>query len=305
VTSSAGVHLSSEGDPPEISVVVISVGARAQLADAVLSLLAQSSRAEILVINSGGGDAAGLLRTFGAEVPVYEIPGVAMVGAARNEGIRRARAPIVAFLAEDCLATPGWIEQRLLAHLSGNPAVASALLNDRRRNPIAWAAHLSLFYRRLPHTPAQSALAYGGSYDRALFARYGMFREDLRTGEDTEFNARLAEEDRPVWMPAIKTIHRNASRFWEMLRDQHVRGKRFAIARREISGASRVRILLELAKGTVPKMICGLAWVRGVDRFVVLAAWPLLPFATIAYASGVLSAGRTRRSESPAPAAAT
>jgi hypothetical protein len=41
------------------------------------------------------------------------------------------------------------------------------------------------------HAGRAQRIAYGASYDRRLFEEHGYFREDLRVGEDAEFNRRL------------------------------------------------------------------------------------------------------------------
>ncbi len=46
----------------------------------------------------------------------------------------------------------------------------------------------------MPDTPPSERLLYSVSYDRTLFERFGSFREDLREGEDTDFNAAHPQE---------------------------------------------------------------------------------------------------------------
>src|SRR5690606_29306420 len=117
-------------------------------------------------------------------------------GATRNLGIAHSTAPIVAFLAADCRATPGWLEARLAAHRTGSAAVASALRPAPARGGnvpcVSWAVYALLHARRAPSWPVADAARYGASYDRRLFEQHGPFDESLRIGEDTEFNARIA-----------------------------------------------------------------------------------------------------------------
>lgn len=192
----------------------------------VRSLIGQGMPLEILVVNSGGGDAKSLLGDAGIDVPVIEIARRVFVGAARNVGIASTEAPFVAFLADDCLACPGWAEARLRWHLAGAATVSSAIANSHPRNPVACAAYLALFPRRLPGLPAELALRYGVSFDRRLFEEYGLFDESMRVAEDTEFLERLPPALEPVWEPEVKTIHRNETRFRGLLVDQYRRGYR-------------------------------------------------------------------------------
>ena len=86
-------------------------------------------------------------------------------------------------------------------------------------------SHLSLFARRLPLNSRLTALPYGGSFHRSLFESYGLFSEELRIGEDTEFALRLPLKARPVWAPDVVTLHRTPTGLRAMLWDQFRRGR--------------------------------------------------------------------------------
>lgn len=280
---------------PSLAVVVIAVGAAPELVDAVRSLVEQDLAVEIVVVNTGGGDAARLLRDQGLDVPVVERAERLFAGAARNIGIDATTAPFVAFLASDCRAAPGWARHRVARHRAGIAAVASAVVSSHPRNIIAWAAHLSAFPRRLPGCGPADALRYGVSYDRALLRRSGPFREDMRTGEDTEFNLRLGEGAWPVWAPDVRTIHLNPTRFSDLLRDRWHRGRRAVLAWHEL-GAKRPKTMARIAFTEIPGII-GLSRraVEPRDRVRAFASWTLLPIAAAAFALGVLTAPAPRR----------
>ncbi|MDG4875975.1 glycosyltransferase family A protein [Mesorhizobium sp. WSM4935] len=212
---------------PDLAVVVIGFRAPAVLAAAVRSVLDQNVPLEIVVVNSGGGNAKALLADCGIDVTVIDVEERLFAGAARNRGIAATQAPFVAFLADDCLACPQWAEIRLQRHREGEAAVASAVLNSHPRNLVACAAHLVTYMRRLPGLPAEKAQRYGVSFDRKLFERYGAFDERLTSGEDTEFMARLPQALQPVWEPRILTIHRNETSLFGLLADQYRRGRRY------------------------------------------------------------------------------
>ena len=182
---------------PEIAVVVLSMGAPATLIGALRSVLDQKIAAEIVVVNSAGGDAAGLLARHGIAVPVIERRERLYVGAARNLGIAATAAPYIAFLAGDCLAAPEWLARRLWHHKAGRKTVASAMLHDKPESRVAWAHHLLLFAARLPGLPPGRAIRYGVSFARDIFEKYGSFDETLRCAEDTEFLSRLPQDLQP------------------------------------------------------------------------------------------------------------
>src|SRR5262245_63969718 len=71
---------------------------------------------------------------------------------------------------------------------------------------------------------ARRGLPYGASYDQRLFEEHGYFREDLRVGEDNEFNRRL--QTRPKWNKRILTLHRNPTRLFPLIADQYRCGER-------------------------------------------------------------------------------
>ena len=203
-----------------IAVVVIGLHAPPTLAQAVASVRAQSAPAEIVVVNSGGGDVRAVLGGHLAYVRLIEIEGRLFVGAARNIGIDASAAPVVAFLADDCIARPGWIAARLAHHAAGADAVTSAVIPAQPRNPFALASNALLYGGRWPEAPALDWTAYGLSYARHLFDDHGHFPPGLRVGEDTVFNRRLLGSDRVAWAPEVQTAHSDPltpAAFWRDL----------------------------------------------------------------------------------------
>lgn len=244
---------------PDLAVIVVGYRAPESIIDSVASLIDQGTPLEIVVVNSGGGDAKSLLSGAGIDVRVIEIAQPVFIGAARNVGIGATEAPFIAFLADDCQACPGWAEARIRRHRAGAAMVSSAISNSHPSNPIACAAYLALFMRRLPGLPAELALRYGVSFDRRLFAEYGFFDESMRAAEDTEFLKRLPRELEPAWEPDVRTVHRNETRLPGLILDQYRRGcrngaywarttraKPFRLARSSFSDRRQVRNLARI-----------------------------------------------------------
>lgn len=223
---------------PELAVVVLSVGAQRGVVAAVASVLAQEAPLEVVVVNSGGGDAAGLLARFGAEVSVIDRQAQLFPGAARNLGVASTRARFVAFLAADCVAAPGWAANRLRRHLSGAEAVSSAVKGVDDDNRFVVATQVLLYARRSPRTPRPLWSHYGLSYSRDLFARFGNFRADLRTGEDTEFHARFGGCVHMVAARDVVVSHRHPETLREFVTDQFRRGYRSASTWRQLRRSS-------------------------------------------------------------------
>jgi glycosyltransferase involved in cell wall biosynthesis len=283
----------------ELACVVLSFRNQPGLVEAVRSVVRQEPRAEVVVVNSGGGGAAATLAAAGLDVPVVERQERLYPGAARNLGIEATEAPYVAFLASDCRAEPGWVSGRLKGHLNGAPAVATAITNPCPDSRIANAAYLRMHHKRMPETPPDRRLHYGASYDRRLFARFGRFREDLREGEDTEFNRRNGGEFPIAWSGEVRTSHRYPEELGALLRDQYARGRRT----RFYAGLDR-RSMLAVTLIWEPIEALRQAW-RASDpgeRRRQLAAWPLVPLAAVAFTAGLLAARRRPQSQDPVAA---
>lgn len=285
MTRASASRPSLEGRPA-LAVVVISLRAPASLIDTVASLLAQDVDVEVVVVNSGGGHAAAKLAAAGLDVTVIEREERLLPGVARNVGIRATTAEYVAFLASDCRAAPGWAAKRLAKHRNGSAAVASALLPVPADSPIAWASHLSLFARRLPLNSRLTALPYGGSFHRSLFDSYGLFSEELRIGEDTEFARRLPLKARPVWAPEVVTLHETPTGLRSMLWDQFRRG-RLASAHSPESWANQVAFSTWHLWRRVTDPIKLSRRLGYQSQSPVRRAWFLLPLCAAAYWLGV------------------
>jgi glycosyltransferase involved in cell wall biosynthesis len=289
----------------ELSCVVLSVDAQRHLPDAVASLLAQDAPCEIVVVNSGEQHPATVLGPLAARVHIIHHGGRLMPGAARNLGIAAATAPVIAFLAADCLAEPGWVSGRLAAHRQGR-AASSAVGNATPGRLAALASYLLLFSRRMPGTDDRAWQHYGVSYARELFAEYGWFDEDLRGGEDTEFHRRFADRVPIHRGVGIRTLHRHPERVQALLHDQYRRGRRAVRAFRGIGDPVRAR---QLPAEVLVRAFASFArfWRASttVDRARAIAALPLIAGGAGAYALGAVVAQREpEQPTTPTPARA-
>ena len=281
----------------ELACVVLSLCNEPGLVAAVRSLLAQDTPAEIVVVNSGGGDPGATLREAGISIEVTTRHERLNPGAARNLGVAGTRAPYVAFLAADCIAEPGWVSGRLRGHRSGALAVASAVTNACPHSSCAWASYMLLFSRRAPGSsvPARDRKLFGLSYARELFERFGLFREDMRTGEDEELNTRFSDVVPIMWAPDVRTAHRHPTRVKALILDQYVRGIRMARGKRQIVGRPQA---WRIALYTLRDLPCHVKYVwRGIEpqhRSRIVGACLLMPPAALAYVSGALLSTRVK-----------
>ncbi len=275
----------------ELACVVLSVGNEPGLVPAVRSLLAQDTPAEIVVVNSGGGDPGATLRRAGISIDVTARHERLNPGAVRNLGVATTSAPFIAFLAADCIAEPGWISGRLREHRNGALAVASAITNAYPYSCCAWASYMLTYSRRVPapSVPQSDRMLFGVSYARGLFERFGLFREELRTGEDEEFNDRFNAVVPITWAPAVRTAHRHPTGLPALVLDQFRRGKRMSKAKFEIVGSPQAR---QIARSTLRHLPRDVRYVwHGVDpryQTRLIGACLLVAPAVAAYVLGAL-----------------
>jgi glycosyltransferase involved in cell wall biosynthesis len=99
-------------DPPVVSVVVPTRGRAAYLEVTLDSLLAQHAEAahEILVVDDGATDATAAVVAARPAVRYVHNSEDRGLNAARNTGVRESRAPLIAFVDDDVLVPPCWLE---------------------------------------------------------------------------------------------------------------------------------------------------------------------------------------------------
>lgn len=282
-------------EEPTLACVVTSLNNEPHLVDAVRSLVEQDTAVEIVVVNSGGGDPGPDLKEAGLAVKVLNFPNRLYPGAACNAGIRATRAPFVAFLCADCLAEPGWVKGRVLRHRGGAAMVSSAIANAYPASIAAWAAQILLFATRAPGIPPERAVLHGRSYRRELFDLAGLFREDLRTGEDTDMAERLTGFEDCAWAPDVRSAHRHPRTVCRLLANQFMRGVRMHRSLRAREGSAR---RWSVAANAMARVASGrrlaLATATPGERKAMRLAGVLLYPAAAMYALGALCEGVVR-----------
>ncbi|MDH3263696.1 MAG: glycosyltransferase, partial [Paracoccaceae bacterium] len=212
----------------DLAVVVIGLGAPGELAEAVASIVAQDAAAEIVVVNSGGGDPEGVLAEHLDKVRLIAVEDRLFAGAARNIGIDASRARYVAFLASDCRALPGWVSGRLARHRAGALSVSTPVVPEGRAGLLPVAANRLRYWARSPGADPAFLAHFGRSYDRRLFHAAGYFPPGLRVAEDDALNRRVDRIAAPVWAPEVLTTHRDPEGLLGFLADARARGRRRA-----------------------------------------------------------------------------
>jgi glycosyltransferase involved in cell wall biosynthesis/Tfp pilus assembly protein PilF len=224
----AQLHEGRGNGSDAVAVVIIGFRAQKGLEAAVASVRDQSPEAEIVVVNSAGGNVRHQLRRHLDRIRLIAVEEPLRVGAARNIGIDASSAPWIAFLAGDCQALPGWVAGRLARHKAGAVSVSTPVVPSRPGSMTGALVQGLRFRGRDPSLTAEEAQHFGRSYARDVFLQAGYFSPGLRLGEDDELNARLGRVAEPVWAPEILTRHADPATPFGMVLDAWNRARRSA-----------------------------------------------------------------------------
>jgi glycosyltransferase involved in cell wall biosynthesis len=208
-------------DPPAVTIVVPTRGRAAYLEVTLDSLRRQRTRTphELLVVDDGATDATPqVAERFGARLIRHAER--RSLNAARNTGLREAAAPLVAFVDDDVVVPPGWLD---------------ALVEGAERHPEAEAFGGPIRARFEGHVPrscgredppittldlgsedAEADMVWGANFAlrRSAVERVGEFDESLDRahGDEEEWLLRLREAGgRIVYVADAGLDHRRSA----------------------------------------------------------------------------------------------
>ena len=196
---------SGGGALPVVSVVVATRERPARIAALLSSLRAQDLPAgdfEVIVVDdaSRDGSFAELEREHRREGAAVYVLGRARrggPGAARNDGWRAARAPLIAFIDDDCLALPGWLAAGVSA-ASRRPGTVVQGRTDPAPDELGLMGPFS--HTQRVHSAGPRYQTCNIFYPRDLLERLGGFDAKAfpQGGEDTDLAWRALEEGAQV-----------------------------------------------------------------------------------------------------------
>jgi glycosyltransferase involved in cell wall biosynthesis len=197
---------SASNTPPFVSIVITVRNEAPHLPDLFDSLLRQEPPFEIILVDAQSRDgtlavAGGYAAKRPGIVRVFEHPGSRGIG--RNEGVRKAKGALIAFIDGDCLADSEWLA-KIRGGLSES-AVAAGRTVVVGRTAYANLERVELYQGGGDVTHPSCNLAYR----RALFVQLGGFDPRFITAEDIDLNLRAVHAGAQIrYVPDALVYHR-------------------------------------------------------------------------------------------------
>ncbi len=200
---------------PRVSVVVPTRDRPDRLAACLAALERQTAPGlEVVVVDDGSRDAAAVAAAVAAAPRARLVRGGGRgPAAARNAGVRAARAPVVCFTDDDCEPVPGWAAALAARLAAGGDAAAGPTRNGRPASALAAAAQAVATHLAEATTDPEGRMRFAPTSNLACRAEVCAavpFDESypLAAGEDRDWCARLlASGATLVFEPAALVRH--------------------------------------------------------------------------------------------------
>jgi hypothetical protein len=246
-------------DRPRLTAALWTPDTYATVRKTVLALKAQTVQHQIELLLLGPSRAAlepvaSDLEGF-ASHQLIELDSMAKSSQIRAEEIRRASAPIVAFLQDHAFPVRGWAEALLACYESGPwSGVGFVLANDNPRTVVSWC-HFLLHYGNwvepLPPGEPKFIGDHLASYRRDALLDYGSALDDKMESPIAMHLEMQERGHRFAVAPGAVVFHQNYSRFTPSMTLRFQSGRLFA-AKRTASWSRSRRLLYALASPLIP-----------------------------------------------------
>lgn len=230
-------------EDPQLSVVVPTRDRPDRLGVCLAALERQTApQLEIVVVDDASRDARAVAEAVAAAPRARLVRGAGRgPAAARNAGVRAARAPVICFTDDDCEPDPGWAQALGRRITEGTCAAAGPTRNGRPGSVLAAAAQaIATHLAEATMDPASGRMRFAPTSNlacRAEVCRSIPFDEryPLAAGEDRDWCARLADAGHSlVFEPAALVRHHqelSLTGFWRQQLRYGRGGYRFRSAR--------------------------------------------------------------------------
>jgi succinoglycan biosynthesis protein ExoA len=218
-----------KGTRPGVSFVIPVHNGSEYLDDVLQSVLLQDDGRpfEVIVVEDGSRDASPrILERYRADRRVIVVAGPRRgATAALNEGIHRARYPIICQVDQDVILTPGWMT--LLANALADPTIAAAQgYYATSREAGIWERAMGLDlenrYRAVCERDVDHVCTGNSAYRAEPLRQVGLFDETMGYGYDNDLSYRLvASGYRLVIEPGARSLHHWRRGFPGYLRQQY------------------------------------------------------------------------------------
>ena len=271
--------------PFEVTAVVATRNRAARLGALLDSLSRQEGvRHEIVVVDDGSTDETpDVVAEAAGRAAVTSIRHASPQGpaAARNAGWRAARAPLVAFVDDDCVAESGWLAALVSAHRRDPGAV---IQGHTEPHPDELHKHSAFSRSMLVDRPNAWFQTCNIAYPRDLLERLAGFDESFRypAGEDTDLAWRAKRAGASTrFEPQARVLHAvhtlgavriaRAARRWE---DTVLCVKRYPELRSEYG----MRVFWKPAHQRLAGMLLGVALARSTRGLSLVLALPYVTY---------------------------
>jgi glycosyltransferase involved in cell wall biosynthesis len=245
-----------------VTVIIVAKDAEKTLPSCLNSIMDKQTLnpLEVIVVDNGSKDRTSEIAIeFGATVVKEPILGRAR---ARNTGILKAKADLIAFTDSDCIADRNWLFQLVKRYEQGGcVGVAGNVyaLNSNRLIPKL----IDRLVRDKPHYATWNIM-----YEKKVLLEIGLFRDFLKNAEDVDLAWRLLDKGYQIaYEPKAIVYHAHREKLFDFFYQQFDYGKWSCVARRS-SGKSTI-------KANILAFIGPLTFFKHLSK----ALWhPLFPF---------------------------
>lgn len=189
-------HIVNVSPYKSLAVIIPTYNRIAELEKCLQSLFAQhleKDKWEVIVVNDGGAEVNELVKSFGNNFKTFyqENQGPA---AARNLGVAMTNASFLAFIDDDCIADPGWLNE-IYENIKPGIVLGGKVINKEEKSIFSESSQvlIDFLYQYFEDSPLQFFTTNNLAICRQDFLRFGGFRTDFSTsaGEDREFCVRV------------------------------------------------------------------------------------------------------------------